>query len=111
MNTEIRKNVIKKIVDKINANNNTPILKLRANQKQWERGNGAVERLDIGIATLKVNIQAGNFLVGCDGVKRGINDYLKENLELNNKNDQNERYKCNDDKIERVIKYYSSIKI
>jgi hypothetical protein len=111
VNVEIRKNVIKKIVDKINANSNTPILKLRESQKQWERGNGAVERLDIGIATLLINVQAGKFLVGCDGVKRGINDFLKETLPLNNKNDQNERYKCNDDKIERVIKYYANIKI
>jgi hypothetical protein len=66
-------------------------------------------RLDITMATLQINIREGNFTVGCDGVKRGINDYLKQNLLLNNKNTQNERYKCNDDKIESVIKYYASV--
>lgn len=111
MNTEIRKNIIKKIVNKINSRGDTPILKLRENHKQWERGNGAVKRLDIDIATLQINIQAGNFLVGCDGVKRGINDYLKEKLPLNNKNDQNKRYKCSDDKIENIVEYYANIKI
>jgi hypothetical protein len=109
VNTEIRKNIIKKIVDKINADNNPPILKLSKNQKQWERGNGAVIRLDTNIATLSINIREGNFAVGCDGVKKGINDYLKQNLSLNNKNTQNERYKCNDDRIESVIKYYANV--
>ncbi len=44
MNTEIRKNIVKKIVDKINSNNNATILKLRESKKQWARGNGAVEK-------------------------------------------------------------------
>lgn len=70
-----------------------------------------LKKINIDIATLQINIQAGNFLVGCDGVKRGINDFLKETLPLNNKNDQNERYKCNDDEIKSVIEYYASVKI
>jgi len=111
MNTETRKNIVRKIVDEINNNHNVPILEMRQNEKQWARGNGAIKRLDIDIATLQINIQAGNFLVGCDGVKRGINDFLKEILPLNNKNDQNERYKCNDDKTRDVIKYYANVKI
>lgn len=111
MNTEIRKNIVKNIVDKINSSKSYPVLKLRENEKQWARGNGAVERLDVNIATLQINIQAGNFLVGCDGIKRGVNGFLKEKLPLNNKNDQNERYKCNDSQINSVIEHYANIKI
>lgn len=111
MNRDIRINMIKAIVDDINKTHHHNVLVLGGVDAQWQRGNGSIKRADIEIATLSINIQSGGFLVGCDGVQRGINEYLKSTLPFNTKNSQNERYKCQDSEMRKVIEYYASIKI
>ena len=111
MNLDGRINKIKEIVDEINISNGEPILILGGVESQWARGNGYIKRTDIDIATLSLNIKESYYLVGCDGVKRGINLFLESKFELNNKNTQNIRYKCSDRKIADVIAHYASLKV
>lgn len=111
MNRDIRINKVRSIVDSINQANGEPILILAGIESQWARGNGSIKRADVDVATLSLNIKDTCYLVGCDGVKRGINSFLDSKFELNNKNSQNTRYKCPDTQIADVIAHYASLKV
>jgi hypothetical protein len=111
MNQGLRIKLIKQIVADINSNHKHPILLLGGIDSQWERGNGSIKRDNSSIASLSLNIKDSGFLVGCDGVKVGINSYLEENLTLNNSNTQNIRYQCPDAKIKEIIERYAQLKV
>lgn len=111
MDRSIRVKTVKKKVEDINAKYPHEVLALGGIGRQWERGNGSLKRTNVDIATLAINIRSSYFLVGCDGVRSGINNYLKETLPFNSKNSQNERYRCEDSEIRRVIEYYANVRI
>lgn len=107
MNKRNKQELIQRIVDEINLANSAEVVYTSGMQSQWDRGNGSVKRSNHDIATLSINIQEEGFAVGCDGVKKGINDFLEKEFPLNNKNKQNIRYKCSDAQIRKVIEFYA----
>ena len=111
MNQDLRIKLIKQIAADINSNHKHPILILGSVESQWNRGNGSIKRDNSAIATLSLNIKDSGILVGCDGVKIGINSYLKQNLTLNNSNTQNIRFQCPDVKIKEIIECYAQLKV
>ena len=111
MDKQERIELIRNIVDQVNSEFNYNIIVMASIQSQWQRGNGTIKRTDRNdISTLAINIRTGGCLVGCDNEKRGINEYLEKNFPLNNKNDQNIRFKVDDSNIYRVIEYYANLK-
>ncbi|PTC01890.1 hypothetical protein C9980_25825 [Vibrio mediterranei] len=101
---------IDNIVESINLELESVVLARRSIASQWERGNGSVIRVDTNqLATLSINLHDSFYGVGCDGSKKGINDYLSSRFELHRENSQNVRYRCTLSQLRTVIKHFATI--
>lgn len=102
------KDQIEQEIKAVNQEFGQNLLKLGSIDSQWNRGNGSVFRIDSNdLATLSINRHDGFFAVGCDGVKRGINDFLKDQLSLHRENSQNIRYRCEYNMLATILRYYA----
>ena len=103
---------IDNIIEAINLELESIVLARRSIESQWKRGNGSVIRVDTNqIATLSINLHDGFYGVGCDGLKKGINNYLSSRYELQRRNSQNVRYRCTLSELRAVIRYFATANI
>tara|TARA_R110002072_G_C7690324_1_gene512238 strand:+ start:71 stop:406 length:336 start_codon:yes stop_codon:yes gene_type:complete len=109
MNSDERICYVREIVDAINQSAGKHVLVISSKETQWQRGNGSIKRTDDLMDTLSINIRFDGYLVGCDGIKPGINDYLESTLPHHKTNSQNVRYQCSISQIKAVIEHYANV--